>query len=164
MIALAAGCIACGDVERCLDRGGSYNYQVGQCDFVRSQPGPGSPCLHDIIGVWRVSGHKAPGISAMSSAEADAWVGEHATYETSKVMFHSARCDRPSFASRVVSARSFVEQFRIPPEDLGLSTSGVCITTIGCPEEWTAPGSLLLHSPHALITLWDGVFFELERD
>lgn len=27
-------------VDRCLDQGGSYNYDAGECDFEKSHPGP----------------------------------------------------------------------------------------------------------------------------
>jgi hypothetical protein len=26
--------------DRCLDQGGSYNYEAGECDFQKSHPGP----------------------------------------------------------------------------------------------------------------------------
>jgi hypothetical protein len=29
-------------VDSCLDRGGSYDYQLGECDLERSHPGPGA--------------------------------------------------------------------------------------------------------------------------
>ena len=163
-VALALAGISCDAVDRCLDQGGSYNYQIAECDFERSQPGPKSPCLHRILGTWWVIGHQAPGISAMSTAEADAWIGKQATYQTARAAFDGEGCAQATYSSRLVDGAEFMNGFGIPAFALGLPESEICITEIGCPEHWLAPGSLLIHSSNTLFTIWDGVFFELQRD
>ena len=162
--ALALASISCGPVDRCLDQGGSFNYQIGECDLRHSQPGPSTPCLHDILGAWRVVGHRAPGVGALSSEEAAAWLGKRATYELSRVSFDGESCPGTAYISKVVTSEQFTESFHVSPAALGLSTSELCITEIACPASWVAPGSVLVHSGGTLITAWDGIFFELERE
>lgn len=162
--ALALTSLACGGVDSCLDRGGSFNFQVGVCDLKHSQPGPNSPCLRDILGKWHVAGHKAPGISAASAEQADVWNGRHAVYGAHRAVFDNEACSNPQYVSRVVGASEFANEFRVPPEVLGLPGADTCITEIGCPDTWAAPGAQLIHSSSGLMTLWQGVFFELERD
>jgi hypothetical protein len=150
-------------VDRCLDMGGSFNYQIGECDFERSQPGPQSPCLHNILGAWQIANHRAPGVSALSPEESAEWVGKGATYELDEATFDGEHCSQPSYSSVVLTSEQFTGRFHVTPTAVGLADSEVCVTEIGCPEEWVAPGSVLIHSGTTMVTMWDGVFFELER-
>lgn len=162
--ALALAGLACDGVDSCLDRGGSFNFQVGACDLKHSQPGPSSPCLRDILGKWHVAGHKAPGISAASAEQADAWNGRHAVYGAHRAVFDNDACSNPQYVSQVLDTAQFTSEFGFPPEALGLPGADTCITEIGCPGEWVAPGAALIHSGNGLMTPWQGVFFELARD
>jgi hypothetical protein len=119
--------------------------------------------MADITGRWRVAGHQAPGISAMSPEESAAWLGKRAAYETARAEFDGETCSEPRYATYVTDADLFLTRFELRPEQLGVPGPGVCITEIGCPDEWVAPGSLLVHSGDALLTPWNGVFFTLER-
>jgi hypothetical protein len=100
----------------------------------------------------------------MSTTEAEAWNGKRATYEATRAAFDGASCAQARYSSRLVPLADFVDGFRFSPSALGFPESEVCITEIGCPENWVAPGSLLLHSTNMLFTTWDGVFFELQRE
>jgi hypothetical protein len=94
----------------------------------------------------------------------DAWIGKRGTYEVSRVAFNGDSCAEPTYSSRVVTPAQFTDSFRFPPSALHLPNSSVCITEVGCPQDWVAPGALLVHSSETLFTTWDGVFFELERE
>jgi hypothetical protein len=161
----AAACLSCGEVDTCLDRGGSYDYQLGRCDFSSSHVGPNAPCVKGILGTWKVEGYAAPG-AAISDEAAAAWMNRAARYDLSRAAFDASTCDEPDYSTDVVSAGEFMDGFRVPPSLVGLPDSSVCITEIRCSNgksNWMAPGSILVHSPPHLMTTWDGVFFVLAR-
>lgn len=117
------------------------------------------------FGNWRVTSYKIPGISAMTSKQAAAWVGTAATYRQDLASFGRSSCANPSYESRSVSAEQFTEDYRVTPKALGVEGGSLTLVTVTCrPTEWTNRGSLLIvKSPNALLTTWDGVFFELAR-
>jgi len=121
--ALAWANLACDGVAACLDRGGSFNHQIGQCDLERTQPGPASPCLHDILGRWRVADQRAPGISKVSAEEANGWTNRRATYRLHRVVFDNDLCGDPTYVSRVIAPAAFASEFHVEPADLGLPSA-----------------------------------------
>ena len=167
LLAAVGGLLAsgCGEIDACLDRGGSYDYQLERCDLQATHPGPDAPCVKAILDGWRVVGYSAPGSSAMSDAEASEWLGGRSTYSAELAQFEDYRCAEPTYESALWSSDDFIDRFRIPSTALGIEGARICVTEIRCgSSSWTAPGSLLLHSGEALITTWDGVFFTLARD
>jgi hypothetical protein len=63
-----------------------------------------------------------------------------------------------------MTADEFTTQYHVRPADVGLPGDAVTQITVTCPSSWTNRGSILLvKSRDALLTMWDGVFFELER-
>lgn len=117
------------------------------------------------LGTWVVTGHAMPGISAMSTEEADAWLGKVATYTASRASFAGEFCELPRYESSVVQAEVFLTDFRVPPESLGLGQETIDLVRVHCRDsEWVAPGAVLfmLDDSRAL-TVWDGVFFSLQN-
>ncbi len=160
---LVLASLACSDgPEACLEQGGSFNLQIGACDFAHAQPGPEAPCLRDIVGKWHVAEEVVPG--AVPSSQNQGWTGRRAVYTAHRAIFDNDACGQPSYVSRVVDAAAFEREFRVPPTALGLPDGATCVTDVGCPGEWVSPGSPLIHSSAGLLTNWQGVFMRLERD
>ena len=59
----------------------------------------------------------------------------------------------------------FLTEFRIRAVDLGITDKTIVIVNVQCKgEDWMAAGSLLVVKPGGrLLTVWDGVFFEMSR-
>ncbi len=119
----------------------------------------------DVYGDWEIVGHRAPGISAMSSEEAKQWVGGKASYSDSMATFTDESCDDPSYHWSWVTAEQFFRSFRVSPETLGIKATSIGIVNVLCQgEDWFAPGSVLIkQNQDKFFTLWDGIFFELEQ-
>lgn len=125
--------------------------------------GCAEPLPQHHIGNWRVIGHQAPGISAMDPDTASAWVGRTAEYTSTRAAFGAEECIEPTYAVTTLGVEGFAAEFNVSLDALGLAAP-VTIVTVGCRGAWTVPGNrLIVKGPDRLFTLWDGVFFELER-
>ncbi|HEX2201982.1 MAG TPA: hypothetical protein VHG91_01735 [Longimicrobium sp.] len=122
--------------------------------------GPGS----EVEGTWRVAGRQAPGVSAMTEGESEAMVGRTAEYTASVARVGSDACQLPVYRRETVAAGEFQKAFRVPPAAVGLPDP-VTLVRVHCGgAEWSSPGALLMVAgPGRLLTVWDGVFFRLER-
>ncbi len=125
--------------------------------------GPQPGAAGSMFGEWRVASHAASYVSAMSDEEADAWVGRRASYAPSRVSFHDAVCDRPTFTPGTWTAGAFAARYQIQPSELDLPAGEVGTVEIGCPGSWTVPGAVLVLAGGRMFAPWDGVFFELRR-
>jgi uncharacterized lipoprotein YbaY len=118
-----------------------------------------------VFGEWRVTSFAAPGISALTPKEASAWIGTRANYAEGLALFGEERCDRPSYETRSMTLDQFAEEYRVRPADVGLRGEPLTRVTVGCSTPWSHRGRVLfVRSPDALLTTWDGTFFELERN
>ena len=127
---------------------------------------PAQSVPSSVGGAWKVVRWSAPGISGMRDGVADSWVGRAARFEAKLVEFGPERCEAPSYGPKSVEAENyFIEGFRIYPKELGITAKVVSVVEISCRgKQWDAPGSLLIIKDNDhLVTVWDGVFFELTR-
>jgi hypothetical protein len=106
----------------------------------------------------------------MSPSEADTWRGRTAIYEASLARFADDSCDRPRYAVSYWSANGLYGGARLM--DLGIIADSVMTIAVGCPTQpttgsdprWRAPGAfLIVKDRDHLLTVFDGVFFELTR-
>ncbi len=117
-----------------------------------------------IIGSWRVSGSRCPGICAMSNAEAGRWRGKVARYTPSVARFGSDSCTTPTYASSRLTGRAFMNDFLTSLKSIGITADSVDVIEIGCHGRWTNPGAFLIIKDRGhILTVWDGVFFEMVR-
>lgn len=118
-------------------------------------------------GWWRIVGDSAPGVSAMSGDERKAWLGREAQYTDSVARLGSVSCASPDYLTRAVGADNVLDAgFRLPPGSLGFTRGGtVTVTEVSCRQaEWKEAGATLYWiSASRVYTVWDGVFFVLER-
>ena len=98
----------------------------------------------------------------MSARETDTWVGRKARYSGSLAQFGKDECSAPQYETRSLILQAFAQEFRVPSTDLGLPAP-IQIVEIRCADPWDGPGNrLFVKGPNELLTLWDGVFFELQ--
>jgi uncharacterized membrane protein len=119
------------------------------------------------LGDWVVVAHRAPGVSAMTDAEATAWHGRIAHYGSALAAFGANSCPNPSYRARPTRADSLLNvAYHIAPSALGIgSRATVTMIEVRCGESpWIVPGGTLLRTPDGeMYLVWDGVFFELRR-
>lgn len=116
-----------------------------------------------LAGEWHVVGHAAPGISAMSSEEADGWLGTVARFSGDAVRFGRWSCEAPEYAEISFTESDFREGFRISGVALGITEDRVGYDISCSGADWVAPGSWIIVDGERLLTTWDGVFFEMEK-
>ncbi len=116
-------------------------------------------------GTWVVAGHSCPHICAMSNEEAGAWIGREVRISATAVSFADSSCPNAMYVRSSRSVDEFFRDWRVLPATLGIEQDPVVEVAVRCGgEEWVAPGSLLIvKGPGELLTVWDGVFFELRR-
>jgi hypothetical protein len=119
----------------------------------------------DLFGTWKVVKHYEPGISAMDKAQADTWIGKSATYEVNAAKFEMETCADARYTIRTVDDDQFFSEYRIPLKSVDIDVAKVSIIDVTCAgSDWIAPGSLLVvKNRDRVLTLWDGVFFELSK-
>jgi hypothetical protein len=131
-------------------------------DTETKQSGANDALSHSIYGEWRVVAFEQPGITAFSPAEAKTWIGRFAYFSDSLVTFAKERCASPAYALRTITGHQFTVESGAYPSELGLGDS-VVSTVVGCPGQWTAPGSEVIHRGSELIAPWEGTYFVLRR-
>jgi hypothetical protein len=121
--------------------------------------------LTDVFGAWKVVAHYEPGISAMTGTQADAWIGRAALYGLDSALFGDEKCAAATYSVRSIDGDQFYSDFRVKLSDISVGLSRVSIIEVMCAgSDWTAPGGLLVvKSKERMLTLWDGVFFELSK-
>lgn len=114
-------------------------------------------------GRWEVIGYDMPGFHALTAEEAQAIVGTEAIFSAAEARFGDRGCRPPAYSDREVDPADFGSEYRLDPALLDL-TGSVQMVEVGCAAAWTGPGSLLiLRADGSLLTIWEGVFFELAR-
>jgi hypothetical protein len=117
------------------------------------------------LGRWRVVGHHAAGVSALSPREADAWIGREAVYTRATAGFAPDTCLGPRYITSTISLSELAAGFRVRPEDLQIAAANVQVIDVRCGSGWSAPGNrLVVITPNRLVTFWDGMMFELARE
>ena len=132
-----------------------------------AEPTPEAPGLRNVIGKWVIIDHRIPGISAMTHGKAARWHGRTVRFGKKTATSHQATCRQPRYRHRTALANTFLKnQFRVAPADLGLrATARLELTEVLCAgARWAALGGRLLRVPEGrFYTVWDGVFFKLQR-
>lgn len=116
------------------------------------------------LGVWKVTDAKFPGISAMGIGEAKSWFGSEGIYTKGKVTFRDETCDNPKYRIETLTEDGFYSSYRATFQELGIEGKSVEILEVGCPSDWVAAGSTIIRANRKFgYTLWDGVFFKIEK-
>lgn len=114
---------------------------------------------------WVITGHRAPGISAMTNEQAEAYYGRLIGFGPKQAKSGDDACDLPVYETTTEPAADILAlDYKIRPEDLGLPEgSQLEVMRVICSDHlWTTVGSVVLWdaADHGF-AVWDGVFFEL---
>jgi len=116
------------------------------------------------IGDWKVTDAKFSGISAMNMDEAKVWFGSVATYTKEKVTFHNEICENPVFKVESLTKDKFFSSYKATFDELSIEGEIVEILHVGCPSNWVSAGSTIIKANANFgYTLWDGVFFKIDK-
>ncbi|PZE19872.1 hypothetical protein [Paenibacillus xerothermodurans] len=112
------------------------------------------------FGNWTV--HKLVG-SAPISTEADkSIIGMNATYTQEKAAFGDNEIVNPQYEQLEMSNDEFFAEYRTQLSEIGINTQSVNVVRV---RDWTSPGSvLIMEDEQTMITVWDGNFFELQKE
>ncbi|GEK47551.1 hypothetical protein HPA02_18340 [Bisbaumannia pacifica] len=121
-----------------------------------------------LMGEWRVVGHEAPGISALSEAQAEAWLGARLRINEAWMALGETFCEGMSHEAESRPVDELLAGYRLGDESLPpLDGREVVVEhRLGCDDRpWsTLGGTLLWLDETRLLAPWEGVFFVLERD
>ncbi len=116
---------------------------------------------------WIVAGHRAPGVSAMSDADAKAWHGRAIRFGAAEAISNADTCAQAAYQEVDTPADSFLGiQYHIRAVDLGLEPlreRRLRVIVVSCQgKPWSALGGVVLETaPDRRWAMRDGVFFEL---
>ncbi len=120
-----------------------------------------------IAGDWRISRELVAGnTAALTPDEIESLLGAEAHYTRNSAEFAGVRCERPVFDSYHETSANLNQLFELRFEDLGLSGPDVLAIDINCMEpdvEFLAGNTVLVAGPNRLVTVVEGVWFELTR-
>jgi len=117
------------------------------------------------LGAWRVVSYRFVGVSALTPQQAGAWVGRLAVYSHPMAGFPPDTCATPGYASTFVNVADVATDYHVRPGDVGFPGARVQRIEVRCDGGWSGPGGrLYVLGPNRLVTVWDGVFFDLARD
>lgn len=126
---------------------------------------PTSPAAADHT--WQITGHRAPGVSAMTDAEASSWHGEFIHLQAQRATNGRTTCTTPVYEESTHPAGPFLDTgYRLRPQALGVpATAEVRVIDVICAgEPWTTLGGRVLSFGSAGdYAVWNGVFFRLRR-
>jgi hypothetical protein len=116
-----------------------------------------------VFGTWKVATFSGPAVP-QTSVTAVAWVGVSASFAPDDARLGSDRCTTPKYTSRTLTAAEFQQEYRVAAATLGISGDPVTVYRLDCGYDWGGrTNTLIVKSPTALISPWDGTFFELVK-
>lgn len=120
-----------------------------------------------ILGEWRISGHRIPGVSAFTDAQAKGMHGQVLKYAPDKAVSGKDVCPHAVYRTNAESAGGFLAAgYGIAPKSLGLQSADakLDVTEVSCGGvQWATVGGTLLQTGQRTFAPWNGVFFELQR-
>jgi len=117
-----------------------------------------------IFGRWQVVSFIMPGVTAMDSTAARAWLGREVTYDPSRAQFGNEECRQPGYRHFLLSGEAFERENLFSPTELGLRRDSVAVVEVTCDGQRAGTGYyLFVESSDAMYTDVDGVYFELRR-
>jgi len=113
-------------------------------------------------GTWKIASASAPGTSAGGAGSVP--VGTEVSFGARRAEFGPKVCDTPTYTRRTLSRETFVEAYRVAPEQLKLTGDQIGMVDVLCASGGLDAGStLILRSETSILTMWDGTFYELAR-
>ncbi|BFT31779.1 hypothetical protein D210916BOD24_29550 [Alteromonas sp. D210916BOD_24] len=115
-------------------------------------------------GTWIVTKAYQPGISALSLADAEHYLGRSVTYTSTSAKLDQIQCESPIYDSTTLSNNEFYHHFNASPQALGFSDDSITEVTLSCDNGSENLGStLVLQEDTLAYTVIDGTFLKLEK-
>ena len=146
--------------------GGLVSMAGAGCATTRDAAPP--PAKPDPRGEWRVVGHRLPGVSALTDADAAVRHGTVLRFGERRAVADVDTCRHVCYQTRFGRCDSLLAtNYRVSAEALGLAPADgrLAVTRVFCGDQpWASLGGVLLwiDADHAY-SPWDGAFFELQR-
>jgi hypothetical protein len=124
--------------------------------------GCSSSANEPFFGRWKVASVSTPGVST-GTGGANV-VGTEVSYQSGRARFGSETCEGPTYTRRAMSRVTFSEAYRVAPEQLKLPGDPIALVDVLCTSgSLTAGSTFIQRSDSSLVTIWDGVYYELSR-
>lgn len=116
-------------------------------------------------GEWRVASAGTPGVAAVSAADAGRQVGTPVSLQPGRARVGDRTCGGAVYTRRALSVQTFVEAYRVTPQQLSLAGDPIPLVDVTCESGGLDLGStLVLKSDREMLAMWDGVFYVLTRN
>ena len=113
-------------------------------------------------GTWTVTSVIAPGAAAGPGRGLAA--GAEARFEPGAARVKDQACDEPTYTKRSLWAPTFTEAYRVSPQELSITAEPIALVDVTCGSGNLEAGSTLILRPDgSMLTMWDGVFYELRK-
>ena len=106
----------------------------------------------------------------MTEAQATSYTGHTIEYAAQQAIAGADTCHGATYHYRDAPTDSLLNfEYRVTSKSLGLPDPGarkIGVTRVSCAgQDWTSPGGTLLWiGAQRAFTVWDGVFFEMQRN
>lgn len=134
---------------------------------VRPVAKPAMAPEQQIAGDWVISRELAAGNAAtLTPDEVESLLGAQAHYDSQSAAFAGVDCGRPSFDSYRETSANLYQLFELRFDDLAIIGDDVLAIDINCMDadvEFLAGNTVLVAGPDRLVTVVEGVWFELKR-
>jgi len=118
-----------------------------------------------VFGSWRVVAYRFGDGPSVGEREARTLLGAAANYGRRRAGFGAEVCSSPSYETTRVAEEQFFREYRTSLRSIGIGAGSAEVVEVRCRgQHWASPGSLLIRLRGGrMLTLWDGVYFVLER-
>ncbi|TVX93804.1 hypothetical protein [Paenibacillus agilis] len=113
------------------------------------------------FGSWKIS--KVAGYSPIYvDTDESANIGKKASYSAQLARLDDTEIKNPIYTEKKYSKSKFFEEYRTHLSDIGIDDEEIRIIEI---EDWSGPGGgLIIKNEQALILLWNGIYYELNKE
>ncbi len=116
-----------------------------------------------VEGTWVITSSVAPGISAMEPEDTKTMLGQSFQYSTDNVVLGQTQCGQTKWHEKKLSEKDFQIEYKVSFAQLGIVANKISRFDIECHGENVPGQSVLVASKERAFTLWDGVFFQMEK-
>jgi hypothetical protein len=122
-----------------------------------------------VQGCWVVSRPlSVPGVSALSPAETQSFVGRRVCYQNDELISGDARIRGLTYQSTVLAYDEFIAAHKFRPEELGIGPApsiAIIVVEVKDPSSDYAMGlGRVYFSGKNLVVSWEGQYFELVKE
>ena len=116
-----------------------------------------------VEGTWVITDSVSPGFSAMQPEEAKTWLGKSFQYSADNVILGQTQCGPAKWDEKKLSEKDFQQEYRVSFEQLGIVANKISRFEVDCHGENVPGQSVLVAARDRAFTVWDGVFFQMEK-